>query len=151
MPSVRDTVKSAIWQYPSLFHNRTEVLHHLFCVLGNGFDWEDGELVDRWQDERPDDLYERINRVDEGEAELRESRPEIAESFEEERKERLAEADYARANIEILTDLTAPLGREPYPPLGYHGTANGYAALPEDAKPDWAEAYYEIMEAVNAT
>lgn len=29
-----------------LFPTRKHALNFLFCVLGNGFDWEDGELVD---------------------------------------------------------------------------------------------------------
>lgn len=31
--------------YPQLFPTRKHALNHLFCVLGNGFDWVNGELV----------------------------------------------------------------------------------------------------------
>lgn len=32
--------------YSELFPTRKHALNDLFCVLGNGFDWVDGELVD---------------------------------------------------------------------------------------------------------
>lgn len=32
--------------YPELFPTRKHALNQLFCVLGNGFDWINGELVD---------------------------------------------------------------------------------------------------------
>lgn len=32
--------------YPELFPTRKRALNHLFCVLGNGYDWINGELVD---------------------------------------------------------------------------------------------------------
>ena len=39
-------ITDCIGQYPTLFPNRTSVLHHLFIVLGCGFEWHNGELVD---------------------------------------------------------------------------------------------------------
>ena len=39
-------ITDCIGQYPILFPNRTSVLHHLFIVLGCGFEWHNGELVD---------------------------------------------------------------------------------------------------------
>mgnify|MGYP006921415738 CR=1 FL=1 len=35
--------------YPSLFQNRTDCFDQLFCVLGNGYEWENGELVDQFK------------------------------------------------------------------------------------------------------
>lgn len=32
--------------YPSLFVDEADVLHHLFFVNGNGYEWVDGQLVD---------------------------------------------------------------------------------------------------------
>ena len=32
--------------YPDLFPTRKHCLDHLFCVIGNGFEWVNGELVD---------------------------------------------------------------------------------------------------------
>lgn len=32
--------------YPDLFPTRKHALDHLFCTIGNGYDWVNGELVD---------------------------------------------------------------------------------------------------------
>lgn len=32
--------------YPDIFPTRKHALNQLFCVLGNGMEWKDGELVD---------------------------------------------------------------------------------------------------------
>lgn len=45
MASVIETVESCILNYPKLFPNALHVYNHLFCVIGNGYDWVDGELV----------------------------------------------------------------------------------------------------------
>jgi hypothetical protein len=45
MAGVDETIEWKIRNYPRLFANRNQALHHLFCVLGNGWDWEGGELV----------------------------------------------------------------------------------------------------------
>ncbi len=47
-----DTIRELLLEYPSLFKSRGDVLHHLFCVIGNGYEWVDGELVSRYSDDR---------------------------------------------------------------------------------------------------
>ena len=46
MASVEQTVRNDLLLWPSILVNRFNVLHHLFCVIGNGFEWKDGELVE---------------------------------------------------------------------------------------------------------
>lgn len=46
MASVERVVRNDLLLWPSLLVNRFSVLHHLFCVIGNGFEWKDGELVE---------------------------------------------------------------------------------------------------------
>ena len=43
--SVEWTVREMIGSYPSLFQSRTQCLHHLFVVLGNGYKWVGGKLT----------------------------------------------------------------------------------------------------------
>lgn len=38
--------------YPDLFASDLEVLNHLFFVIGNGFAWDKGRLVDLFEDEQ---------------------------------------------------------------------------------------------------
>ena len=33
--------------YPELYSTRKHCLNHLFCSIGNGYDWRKGDLVDR--------------------------------------------------------------------------------------------------------
>lgn len=40
------TVKNALKLFPLLFKSRLDVDEHLFAVIGNGYEWIDGELVD---------------------------------------------------------------------------------------------------------
>lgn len=39
-----------IRQYPSIYPTGGEVLHHVFCVNGNGIDWVNGEAKDAHED-----------------------------------------------------------------------------------------------------
>lgn len=39
------TIQSMFDHYPLIFQTRFDCLNHLFCTLGNGLDWEDGELT----------------------------------------------------------------------------------------------------------
>jgi len=36
------TIIEAIRRYPDLYSNRTDVLHHMFIVIGNGYRWSPG-------------------------------------------------------------------------------------------------------------
>lgn len=43
--TLKDTVRNALLKYPIMYRNAFDVYHHLFCVNGNGYKWENGELV----------------------------------------------------------------------------------------------------------
>lgn len=43
--TVKDTLRNDLLLYPYLFKNALDVMVHLFCTSGNGYEWEDGELV----------------------------------------------------------------------------------------------------------
>lgn len=46
--NVELTIQDCFDNYPGLFKERADVLNHLFCVIGNGYEWENGELVDNY-------------------------------------------------------------------------------------------------------
>lgn len=53
------TIRRSLWRYPTLYAVRADVLYHLFCSVGNGYEWEAGELVPidygmPWHDRRDD-------------------------------------------------------------------------------------------------
>lgn len=40
-----DTLQKLLDLYPEIFPTRKHALDHLFCTIGNGFEWKDGELI----------------------------------------------------------------------------------------------------------
>lgn len=46
-----DTLQMMLDFYPQIFPTRKHCLDHLFCVIGNGYCWKNGELVDENTDE----------------------------------------------------------------------------------------------------
>lgn len=44
--TLKNTVRNMIIAYPTLFRNALEAYNHLFCVIGNGYEWKNGQLVD---------------------------------------------------------------------------------------------------------
>lgn len=44
--NVKDTVRQSLLTYPNIHKNALDVYHHLFCSIGGGYEWKDGELVD---------------------------------------------------------------------------------------------------------
>jgi hypothetical protein len=64
MASVEQTVRNDLLLWPSIHVNRFSVLHHLFCVIGNGFEWKNGELVETGLKESRDvSIEEAIKRI----------------------------------------------------------------------------------------
>lgn len=39
------TIQKMFNKYPTLFKERADCLNHLFCTIGNGYEWKKGELV----------------------------------------------------------------------------------------------------------
>lgn len=49
MATVFQTIKQSIFHYPSGYPNKWAVLHHIFCVNGNGYDWKNGEATNLYR------------------------------------------------------------------------------------------------------
>lgn len=43
--NVELTMQFMFDQYPALFKTRADCLDHLFCTIGNGYEWVNGELI----------------------------------------------------------------------------------------------------------
>ena len=44
--TLKNNIRESLLYYPSIFVNALDVLHHLYCVNGNGYEWVNGELVE---------------------------------------------------------------------------------------------------------
>ena len=49
--TIKETVKENLLNYPLIFKNALDVYDHLFCTIGNGYEWKDGELVPKTKEQ----------------------------------------------------------------------------------------------------
>lgn len=47
-----DTLQFMADFYPRIFPTRKRAIHYLFCIVGNGYKWLHGELVDKDDDKK---------------------------------------------------------------------------------------------------
>ena len=66
-----DTLQYMADFYPDFYPTRKHCLNQLFCVIGNGFKWIDGELVD--EDNKYTNRYTLINPIERAEFEFEDS------------------------------------------------------------------------------
>lgn len=114
--------------FPTLFQNRSQALHHLFCVIGNGYDWEHGELISIYSEE----LYAQHEQDPILLPEPFNARYEISNQWE------LARLMSVRQNASTLARVNGP-GISLYP---YTDSAH-IVNLPSDITEDWALAAVE--------
>lgn len=148
MATVKNTVKRGMLSYSGIFPTVGSVLHHLFFVIGNGFEWHNGELVDRFEKKK------RVNVKDLADKERAEYAERIAgykakglETLGLEQELHMYE--FVVANIDrIVNDRGirgATLDRDPYP------ICKDYAKIfnvPDDVKNDWLWAMYHNVQSV---
>lgn len=48
-------VRRSMLAYPLIFPDRWHVLRHLYLVIGNGHEWHEGEIIDKFAVDRPED------------------------------------------------------------------------------------------------
>lgn len=159
--------------YPGLFKERADCLDHLFCGIGNGYDWVDGELV--YYDLSEDEIKTLETNLVDGKAfqhnklSLRAEsrmyeRERIANGWYEEYKERYPDEDIEhlktvrQKTLEKLPDdiyykeperkkrwyfYVNIPGREH---IDFHERFAYLFNYPENIKPDWFEAINECRQ-----
>ena len=60
--NVKDTVRNSLLCFSGIHRNILDVYDHLFCVIGNGFEWKGGELVESDED-KPISLLDAVRHV----------------------------------------------------------------------------------------
>lgn len=143
MTTVDEFVRTSILSYPSLFKNRTEVLHSVLCVIGTGYHWGadgtpvylDGRVEDRsfWTKEGAMAELEDYLSTNFNNDEVREMiRPALMAAMEEEERI-VAEID---TRMRQRTEVN-----------NFYPESKKYALLhniPANVSADWAEACEEI-------
>lgn len=144
------TIQDMFNNYPTLFKERSDCLDHLFCTIGNGYHWHNGELCSNDDDYPIDEAYLESCLVD-GKAHQYNKLSLRAEAILhlKQRKEELELEPELQAIIDAAREKTI----SKLPDDVYHkrerkyrwyfylgGYCTKYAKLfnyPEDIKPDW--------------
>lgn len=133
-----DTIRHTLYYYPQICPNRAHALHHMFCVIGNGYEWIKGELVDPYMELTPHpkgSLPHNIPDTDDGTP--------LWKLYSEINKKHIAFIEEMNATIEqrmVATDFD----RKPYPP------APDYAYLwnpkHEQMTAEWSACWIEARK-----
>lgn len=143
MASVDKFVRKNILTFPTLFTNRTAVLHHALCVIGNGYKWnKKGEVVADFS--RPVPLWNK-------EAELAQLDADMEMHFKDVSARGLVTEDmrkYINATAAIVEEVEIRI-HERVAIERFYPQSNAYALLmniPENVTPDWKAACDEMRE-----
>lgn len=148
--TLTESVAQAIHDWPTLYKCRTDVLHHYFCVNGNGMVWENGILVDMYGSSTKAERLLMIENEDD-KIEARALCGELTEA--EEARIRI---DVRRSNMEktfrvknakflaLLEWNSNDEHREPKAiyPLCQYACMN---EVPDDVQPDWLAGVREMI------
>lgn len=155
---LNEVVKASLLAYNDLYYGRRDhVLEHLYCVIGNGYDWQNGRLVMRGL-QTDAKMQEAIRRVKAGETRivpdrfapsLTRQRRAYRKGMSPELRKRLAQIDKevsAKMRAEDRKRRKAPIEKV-YPLCEY----SAMATVPDNAKPDYVRGAFEAIEIVLAT
>lgn len=126
--SLDGQIWDSLWYYPSSYKNGGCVLHHMYCVIGNGYDWQDGRLLNTYPD-RDDtrDVYEQLSNHDFSFC------PELETQFKIDHLQRNHSIDFVRKHAETLVADRYRDWKYLYPLSRYSRLAN----VPDDAQDDF--------------
>lgn len=155
--TLEQTIQAMYDEYPTLFKERADCLNHLFCTIGNGYYWENGELVDGWDVSKKYIKHLEREFVN-GKAfqhhkySLRDeylANELIAQKFKTKKDEYYTLENRVK---EILREPDNKYYREPERKKRWAFYLQGYSQyakiydIPEDIKPDWLAGINECKE-----
>ena len=131
--TVETTVQEMFDRYPLMYSTREECFDHLFCTIGNGYEWKWGQLVyrDRGSPGYDEEYERRLNEDDY----VRKRRGRARQSKKNIEAKRKHDSLFVRAGILKSVDAHSwyPLSRR-YSRL---------FTIPDDVKDDWKAAVEE--------
>lgn len=134
--SVDELVRTSILTYPSIFPNRSTVLHHTLCVIGNGYEWdEDGTVVSQY----PSPVWNRETQIAASERQLSNLSERTAMFAREIDMKIIEEANAIVETVDVRVHLREPIDSF-YPQSQYALILN----IPENVTEDWREACEEM-------
>lgn len=152
MATFKQTLKRGLFEYPTIFPNPVDVCVHLFCIIGNGYEWHEGELVDRYDRIKDNEFVESMT--------MRDISPMMAEIYASVEKStghklkdaaQLIQMKFVEDNIDAIIDANPTnsyFGGEQGSSYFKKGICVKYAHafdFPDDTKKDWADALYTFI------
>lgn len=130
-----DTLQFMMDFHGDLYHSRKDCLNQLFCVIGNGYEWENGELVEMEPDTK--ELLSRWKLV----------RP----VTHAEPTETCRQMGKLKEQLRAIGAKAKPLAPEieKYHSKGWYPLSRAFSYLfpfPEEIKPDWEKLRQECWE-----
>lgn len=149
--TVKDTIKSMITMHPRLFSTKLSVYNHLFLTNGNGFRWENGELISK-NGEKNCSIEDGLEALFNGQLQydclkgylnITTDSEDIINYFKRRNKEKLELAKVI-INYEKITNEKLYLTHKEvlYPLCKYSKILN----IPDDIKDDWKDAIKEFLD-----
>lgn len=146
MNSFEKQIRNSILCYPSIFsdYGRISVLDHLFCTIGNGYEWKNGKLVSEELSEHEIETYYQfdkwINREKEFGFHGFNDHLTYDECFEEQ---------YFR-NVTIIPKIERLATTiNPYVNFGrIHTNYSKLFTFPDNVKPEWFEGMKETISLI---
>lgn len=149
--TIKDTIKSMVIMFPRLCPTKLSVYNHLFLTNGNGFRWENGELISK-NDEKNCSIEDGLEALFNGQLQydclkgylnITTDSEDIINYFKRRNKEKLELAkviiNYEKIineKLYITNDVVL------YPLCKYSKILN----IPDDIKDDWKDAIKEFLD-----
>jgi hypothetical protein len=164
MNSLDRHIAQSIFNYPTLYGHRADVLNYYFCVIGNGSDWKNGVLTDhgsghQYAQENPDrdicDEDEEVKnflgrneqRLSVGMAVSSSINPIIDAIFRTRARWHNMEVHYRKENAHLLAIIPSNPELEDftlYPLCEY----SSMMSVPDDVHPDWLAGVREMISII---
>lgn len=144
--SFRNHLRKMMLTYPSLFTNAIQAYDQLFLTIGNGYEWQNGELVCDDENSLCDTVEEAVNRIKDDYFKRIEDiygiSEEVFTGIIERYKKEVENYLYNIFHIEdIMEDLTVPEFKF-YSLSKYSAIAN----IPDDVHYDWIKAIKDFVD-----
>lgn len=133
--TVETTIQRMFDNYPDLFATRRDCYNHLFCVIGNGYEWKRGQIVEYGEDEELESFVE--------EAEQRDYAAQSAEFSKAKQTEENIKKKEDWRKLLVSNGVPESMTVDKWYPVCEFSLIK---CIPADIKPDWKEAVEECKE-----
>ena len=139
-------------RYPELYPTRMRVIDHVFFVIGNGYDWVDGEIICTSLDDYG--TWGKRNRVNEGwekrhQEDVKEMKKYLTLRLKMAQESGKPLSPYEKNRLKELEerDLPRPLP-DPVGPVRFYPACeySKIACVPDNVRPEWLSLAYEVAK-----